>query len=377
MDSSDTPLAFGVPSVGERSETFIRMHVNDVLPGRTAVFSESVANPAHWMPEGPTMSLYRSSSPFERKLRHGAERIGLTQANKLRQFLKQHGVQTVVCEYLHSFLPYLPVVKDMGLRWFSFGHGYDVSALLSDPSWVSRLAVLKQADGVIVRAQVIKDRLQARLGLRPDQIHVVYSSAPVPDQMTEHAPGELIRVVAVGRMVPKKGPLLVLRSFERALKEVPNLRLTYIGEGPLFEEAKAFAQANLTPEVVSLPGGQPFPEVLRAMTQADLLVQHSLVNPTNGDEEGVPAVIVEAMGRGLPIVSTRHAGISEVVRDGIEGLISEEGNVEAMAQNIVSLAKDANRRLTMGQNAYQRASQNFTQQHERMAILRAIGMEQG
>lgn len=376
MDADKScPLAVGVPVIGLRSETFVRSHANDVLQGRSVCFGESRAEKAFWQPEGPTFTLYSSPSEIERKVRHNLERSGIKLGERaLIHFLKEHGVEVVVSEYLHSFLPFLRSIKAAGIRWYSFGHGYDVSALLKDDVWRARLMVQKEADGIFVRANSVRDRL-IDLGFQGDRVHTVYSSAPVPELETEHRQNEHVRLLYVGRMVPKKGPTLLIEAFAKAWASNPSLRLEMIGEGPELSNTRTRAVALGLGESVNFLGAQSHETVLAKMKLADIYVQHSLTDPNTGDEEGLPASILEAMGHCLPVVSTHHAGIPEAVRDGIDGLLSDEGDVDAMASNIIRLSNDFRLRNSMGSSAYARARTQFSWARERKDILRLTGME--
>lgn len=376
MDADKScPLAVAAPSIGERSETFVRSHANDVLPGRTACFGETLASPSHWKPEGPTFVLYGGGSSLERKVRHNLERSGLKiGVGKLLRFLSAQGVEAVLSEYLHSFLPFIPEVRHAGIRWYSFGHGYDVSALMRDTTWRARLEGQFEADGVFVRAESIRQRLIS-FGFQTDRVHTIYSSAAVPDLPTVHPPHEDPTFLYVGRMVAKKGPILLLKAFALARKQNPGIRLEMIGEGPLFQQSQALAQELSLNEAVVFHGGQPHSFVLERMTQSDVYVQHSICDPETGDEEGLPASILEAMGRCLPIVSTRHAGIPEAVRHGEDGLLSNEGDIPAMADNIIRLSNDQGLRVKMGKSGWERARTQFCWARERKDILRLTGME--
>jgi glycosyltransferase involved in cell wall biosynthesis len=80
------------------------------------------------------------------------------------------------------------------------------------------------------------------------------------------------------------------------------------------------------------------------------------------------------MGFGMPVVSTRHAGIPEVVRTGLDGFIGEEGDAESMAESIVKLARDQSLRAKMGRSAYERARDNFDFKHEGAALRKVAGL---
>ncbi|HEY8510006.1 MAG TPA: glycosyltransferase, partial [Steroidobacteraceae bacterium] len=101
---------------------------------------------------------------------------------------------------------------------------------------------------------------------------------------------------------------------------------------------------------------------------ADLFLQHSVVDPVTGDEEGLPVAILEASASALPVVSTVHAGIPEAVDDGVSGFLVKEGDVQGMADAIVALASDGQRRIEMGLAGWRRVREQFSTAREREAF---------
>ena len=95
-------------------------------------------------------------------------------------------------------------------------------------------------------------------------------------------------------------------------------------------------------------GWQNPEEVAHRMQQARAYVQHSIFAP-NGDSEGSPNSIIEAAGCGLPIVSTRHAGIKESVIEGVTGYLVDEGDWQGMGEYMIKLLNDPELAEKMGQ----------------------------
>jgi glycosyltransferase involved in cell wall biosynthesis len=101
-------------------------------------------------------------------------------------------------------------------------------------------------------------------------------------------------------------------------------------------------------------------------------VQHSVTGP-NGDTEGLPVAIVEAMASALPVLSTRHSGIPEVVLDGETGLLVDEHDVSGMAEAMATLLGDTNRARAMGEAGRRRVLANFTHDHVRDRLRAIMG----
>ena len=120
------------------------------------------------------------------------------------------------------------------------------------------------------------------------------------------------------------------------------------GNGPLWESTRQLVSALGLEGVVHLPGVLSPDQVAAHMAASRAFVQHSVVTVDN-DHEGTPLSVLEAMACGLPVVSTRHAGIPDVVEEGVSGLLCAERDLGTMAGSMLRLAGDPALALHMGQ----------------------------
>lgn len=165
------------------------------------------------------------------------------------------------------------------------------------------------------------------------------------------------RALAVGRLVEKKGFADLLQALGRLRDAQPRLRATIVGDGPLRGDLEAMANSLGIAERVRFAGWLQPAEVAAAMAEADLLAVPSVI-AADGDMEGMPLVVLEAMATGLPVVGTRHSGIPEVVLDGVTGRIVPERDPGALAAAIASLA-DPSRRREQGDAGHRRVISEF------------------
>jgi len=184
-----------------------------------------------------------------------------------------------------------------------------------------------------------------------------------------------VRCIAVGRMVAKKAPILLLDAFRRAAERVPELRLDYLGAGALLGTVRQYVAAMDLQHRVRLHGAVSSDTVCQLMRDADIFLQHSMTDPETGDQEGLPVAILEAMAQGLPVIATRHAGIPEAVEADQSGYLVDEGDTKAMAAFIMQLAGDAGGRAALGHRGWERCAQLYTWQRERGELLRVMGLE--
>jgi glycosyltransferase involved in cell wall biosynthesis len=142
----------------------------------------------------------------------------------------------------------------------------------------------------------------------------------------------------VGRLTEKKGCEYLIRAMAQVQGHHPDIELQIIGDGPLRPDLERLASQLL--KNYHFAGVQPPLDVRNAMNRALLLGAPS-VTATEGDSEGLPNVVLEAQAMGLPVVSTRHAGIPEGVLHGETGLLVAERSVDELAQSCLTLINDA------------------------------------
>jgi colanic acid/amylovoran biosynthesis glycosyltransferase len=251
-----------------------------------------------------------------------------------------------------------PVVKRIGIPLLVSFLGYDVSVLGRGKLWRR----LYERDLIESRAAVtgvsnhICDRL-GELGFPRDTVHLLHNGVRVDrfeySNPAERWDGRMVKCLHVGRLVEKKNPVLLVQAFRHALdmaRSDLDLRLDVIGEGPLEDALKSEISRLGLRERVTLLGSLPHHLVAKAMQEAHIYTQHS-VTARNGDQEGQPTSLIEASSCGLPVVTTRHDGIPDVVLDGETGFLVEERDVRGMGERIAWLAAHPESWMEMGSRA--------------------------
>ncbi len=239
---------------------------------------------------------------------------------------------------------------------FSFGaHAKDLYR--SDPVNLAIQAV--EARFVLVCSQSAGTALSQLSGPKARIVlayHGVDSNRFAPAR-TQHADTGPVRILAVGRLVPKKGYPVLLEALQRLVASGTDLRCQIVGAGDLAGElAASIARLGLG-GVVTLSGASTHPEVAQAYRRADLFVQSSVVLP-DGDRDGIPNSLLEAMASGLAVVASSVAGIPEILTDGRTGLLVPPGDAGALAGALGRLAHDATLRASLG-----RAARDYVVEH--------------
>ena len=260
----------------------------------------------------------------------------------------------VLGEYLDEFLDFVPLLDRLRLPYVVQGHGIDVSAALRKPGMAERYLAYRSARAILTRCEVHRQRL-IKLGLPAGKVHVNFGGVDVPLQ-PQRGPDAYKRFLAIARLVPKKGPIYLLEAFRLAAAQDPDITLDIVGGGELFPAVLQFVQACGLANRVRLHKFISEEAKERLMLECGVFVQHSITNPENGDEEGLPAAIQEAMAHGMAVVSTRHAGIPEAVVEGQTGLLVDEGDVEGMARAFLQVTSSAS---VLGTPAIRKQSRNM------------------
>tara|TARA_R100000027_G_scaffold38198_1_gene28155 strand:+ start:4190 stop:5338 length:1149 start_codon:yes stop_codon:yes gene_type:complete len=214
-------------------------------------------------------------------------------------------------------------------------HGADASAALASGFYVAQIKKLFKfpKSEIIVPSNHLARRLKISCGIAKN-FYVIPCFPKYTKPKNRGETGRGVRqVAAVGRMVEKKSPLTLLEAFSIVCKMDPDVVLNYVGDGPLFKQVKQRVLELGIGQNVKLLGALQHEEVLEVIASSSVFVQHS-VTASNGDQEGLPVAILEALKMNIPVVSTIHSGIPEVVFDGENGYLVREFDYVSMAEYI-------------------------------------------
>lgn len=343
--------------------SFIDFHVSALAPGRTvAVGRYGAAELGNlWAASCPTLLLDEWALRLPVRL---AVRAGISmrrqRSRAVADFLRRHRVRVVLGEYLDDFLEFVPLMERMGLPYVVQGHGVDVSAAIRRPGMAERYLAYRSARAVLTRSEFHRHRLIG-LGLPESIVHVNRGGVHVPGAPPARPACASKRLLAIGRLVPKKGPFYLFESFRRAAASDAQLTLDYVGGGPLLWVARQFAEAAGLQDRIRWHGGLSEDAKVALLVECGVFVQHSVVDEATGDEEGLPASIQEAMAYGMAVVATRHAGIPEAVHHGTTGLLVEERDVDGMAEALLAVQDTA---VEMGLAGHAEAVKHHDWRHE-------------
>lgn len=203
----------------------------------------------------------------------------------------------------------------------------------------------------------------------PSRIRVVYLGVDHHKWTPRStAPAEPPIVLCVANLVPFKGHEHLIRASARLRAGGLDHRVALVGDGPERPALEALTKALDLAGTVSLLGAQTQASVRRWLERAAVFVLASVVD-TKGSRDGIPVALMEAMASGVPVVSTRVAGIPELIRDGQSGLLVDEQDVEALAAAIRRVLEDPQQRAALEQGGRERIDSCFNLERSASEML--------
>jgi len=388
-------IAFVVTHFPALSETFVlnqvtglidRGHAVDIYadrPGEDSKIHPDVERyglvaRTRYAPRMPANTLARLSKGAALAARHLGTAPGVV-ARALNVF--RHGGEALSLKLLYRATPFLPqrpaydailahfgpnglralALRDLGVvrgRLVTIFHGSDMSAYLQKygPRVYDRL--FEKGDLFLPISERWKSAL-LELGCDARKVFVHrmgIDCARFQFRPRELKAGQPARLLSIARLVEKKGIEFAIRAAAQARHR--GFQYDIIGDGPLRPALEKLAADLGVGDRVRLLGWKQQTEVVALLDQAHLLVAPS-VTGRDGDQEGIPVAMMEAMAMGLPVLSTRHSGIPELVEDGRSGFLVAERDVQALADRLDSLLSCPERWPAMGEAGRRRVESEF------------------
>jgi glycosyltransferase involved in cell wall biosynthesis len=180
--------------------------------------------------------------------------------------------------------------------------------------------------------------------------------APVPSPVPSITRSGAMEIVCVGRMVPAKGHLVLLRAFAKLLRCGYDLRLRLIGDGVERSGLESFVRSETIESAVIFEGSLSHEATRQKLARADIFVLASFA-------EGLPVALMEAMAMEVPCVSTFVAGIPELIRDSVEGLLVPPSSEQALFTALERVICDADFRRDLAAAGRRRVLAFYDLQH--------------
>jgi colanic acid/amylovoran biosynthesis glycosyltransferase len=232
----------------------------------------------------------------------------------------------------------LPVVLRLRLPLVTSFYGYDATAFAQTSAGRRSLAPLFHVGALFLAEGPVMQQRLIDIGAPADRVRVVPIGVDLSRYPRWHPDREAPRVLFVSRFVEKKGLPDAIHAFAKAYARMPTLRLRIVGDGPERARGLQVAQEMDIAHAIEWLGPQPHRVVIDELRQAAVFLQPSLTAANGDSEGGAPTTVIEAQAVGVPVVTTRHADIPNVVAEGKAVRLVAERDVDGLANGIVDLA---------------------------------------
>lgn len=222
-------------------------------------------------------------------------------------------------------------------------------------------AVFTEADAVLVVCAYAIDKLVA-LGCPREKILVHHSGTDIADFAFRErmpSPSGEVRLLTVARLEETKGITYTLQAVAHLIHDHKlDVRYDIVGHGSLEQQLKQQAEGLKIDDRVVFHGARSRPDVREMLHSHHIFVLPS-VTASDGAQEGIPGSVREAMATGMPVISTVHSGIPELVVDGESGYLVPEHDVDALADRLQDLATNPEQWAEMGRSGRAQVEQGF------------------
>ena len=267
-------------------------------------------------------------------------RNALAALGRLRRYLIDNSIDVLHCHMYHAVtkgavigrLAAVPVIvtSEHGKNSWKGWHHHAIERYVVNRLVDKRIAVSEDIRQIRIRED----------GVRPNDIVVFPNTVDTNTMVKDNRPKPRI-IGSLGRLVDAKDFPVLIHAIRHLKDGDYDVCLRIAGDGEERAQLEQLAVELGMESDIEFMGVRPAAEFLLSI---DIFAMSS-------KREGVPVALLEAMARGLPIVSTAVGGIPEVVEDGVDGLLCQPGDPDALAGNIERLIGDAELRMSLGRNA--------------------------
>ncbi len=285
--------------------------------------------------------------------------FGILTYFRLRRIIRVNKIDLIHAHFGMSAISILQVAKWQEVPLVVSFYGYDASASLRNKDYVAKLNKLFQyASAIVIVSKHMIPMLN--LGSWMSKVHVIPFGIDVNEfrPIDHHNDEGTLRILHSGRLAKKKGVPDLIKVFSQIANKFNNVFLEILGEGVEMDCCRKLTEDLHLNNRIIFHGSQSQTYVRDLMNGVDIFVLNSREDD-NGDMEGLPVSILEAMSLEKPVVSTRHAGIPDVITHEFNGLLVNEKSNEELLNALIRLIADSSLRRFLGKNARKTVLESF------------------
>lgn len=280
-----------------------------------------------------------------------------------KEFIRKSHIKVIHAHYGQLGIKLLPEMERVSVPLVVSFRGKDVTSYpRKEENQQKLLQLFAKGDLFLPVCQYFAGRI-AEMGCPKDKIKVLYGGVDLQKFQYQPKIGpreeNRVRILSVGRFTEKKGFAYLIQAFSRLYPSHPQTELRIIGRsGEVSQEVKRLVKQLDLKKSVKIKEYLDHDKIADEMEKADIFCLPS-ITAENGDMEGIPNVLKEAMATGLPVVSTRHAGIPELIEDGKEGYLADERDIEGLAALLEKLIEQPEKWESLGRRAREKVEKQF------------------
>lgn len=228
-------------------------------------------------------------------------------------------------------------------------HGNDVASLLNQTKWYPKqlrytLKIKEILSTMNIGLVVSKELIELLKDLGAEENKLKHFRLGINTDLFKpkiQIPLKPVRFITIGRFTEKKGHIYSLRAFKNVIIQGYDAKLTLVGDGELMQDCKNFVYSNGLDNAVDFTGVIDSNKISNLLKNSHVMLAHSVVTP-NFDREGLPTVIKEALACEIPVISTYHGGIPELVDHDRVGYLTKERDTELLSILMIKFIKNEN-----------------------------------
>lgn len=292
----------------------------------------------------------------------------IPKANYFSQIIKDLEIDTLHSHFAgQTTFTNMCISKLTGIPFTFTGHAFDIFV---NPNAKVLKEEMENSSAVITPSYYNKNYLHELTGVNKDKIHVI-RACPNIERLKSIIKREkdAFTILTVARLVEKKGIKYGILAIKGLIKEFPELQYRIVGSGPLENELKEVVKSLNLENSVKFLGSLDGDSLMNELNRATIFILPS-VRAKNGDMDGIPVSLMEAMYLQIPTISTTISGIPELIENRKEGFLAEQKNIEQLANAMNFFLEDCDLRIKMGENGRKKIEKEFNIHKEIEKLLK-------
>jgi len=291
--------------------------------------------------------------------------------------INDDSVSIIFIHFLNYALLFENILYTTNKPVFVHCHGWDVTwdmryydnpnKKMHDNRYISDTLEFSKRVTFIANSNTTKQKL-VDIGVDENKIIVKYLGVPV-HECYKHNDINEFNIIYIGRFIDFKGPDIVIKAYNIAMDQGLNANLIMAGDGPLYKECLRLKSESKFKDRITLLGAIDGKKGEELRSEASIFTAHNCYGKNTHQEEAYGVSLVEAMGCGIPVITGKSGSTSEIIDNGINGILVEPGDVIGHANAFLKLRYNSELRTSIGYNAWLKAKNKYSIEQEKNKLM--------